>query len=545
MSKRVVSYARVSTEDQAKHGYSLPSQTEACHKYAVERDWEVVAEISDDGVSGAAFVRPGLDRIRDMAQAGEIQGVVVYEIDRLSRKLAHQLIIEEELGKAGVSVHYVLGDYEDTDEGQLMKQIRGAIAEFERAKIQERMRRGRRASVKSGNVLVHGHPPYGYRLEKRDGNKRLVIDEQEARVVRLMFHWYLHGDDEGRQLTICGIANRLTQLEIPTRGDKDLQVPKRRGVGKWCASTVSNILKRETYCGVWKYGKKKLIRNGSSVKVVTNPPETWISLSVPNIIDRETWEAAQVQSTRNKERASRNTKYQYLLSRRLICGRCGYKIHGRTRKVDDRKYQYYVCPGSWDRTYAKRCDLRPFSVSKFDTAVWEWLQGFLLDPKNLREGLEAQQATREEANRPLRERAALIETRLTEYRRQMDRLVDLYLTGDFPKEMLVERKTRLEGVIASLENEQASFKAQLEERSLVDEDIDTIEGLVAKVRIGLDSADFETKRRLIELLDVELTLNVEDGQRVAYIRCMLGENLLIVSNTSRIHVPGKTPNTPH
>ena len=144
MIKRVSTYARVSTEDQAKHGYSLPTQMEACRKYAEERGWSVVAEISDDGISGAAFDRPGLDRIRDMAQAGEITGVVVYEIDRLSRKLAHQLIIEEELGQAGVSVHYVLGDYADTDEGRLMKQIRGAISEFERAKIRERMRRGRR-----------------------------------------------------------------------------------------------------------------------------------------------------------------------------------------------------------------------------------------------------------------------------------------------------------------------------------------------------------------------------------------------------------------
>jgi site-specific DNA recombinase len=86
---RVSTYARVSTEDQAKHGYSLPSQKEACAKYAEERGWTVVAEITDDGISGATLDRPGLDRIRDMAHAGEIDGVIVYEMDRLSRKLAH------------------------------------------------------------------------------------------------------------------------------------------------------------------------------------------------------------------------------------------------------------------------------------------------------------------------------------------------------------------------------------------------------------------------------------------------------------------------
>jgi site-specific DNA recombinase len=154
---------------------------EACRKYAEEQGWAVAAEISDDGISGATLDRPGLDRIRDMSRAGEIDAILVYELDRLSRKLVHQLIIEEELGQAGVSVFYVLGDYKDTDEGRLMKQIRASIAEYERAKIQERMRRGKRAKVKSGNVMTFGCDPYGYRLSKsQDGKTGLTIVEDEA-----------------------------------------------------------------------------------------------------------------------------------------------------------------------------------------------------------------------------------------------------------------------------------------------------------------------------------------------------------------------------
>lgn len=541
MSKRVVTYSRVSTEDQVKHGYSLASQMEACRKYAEERGWAVVAEVTDDGVSGATFDRPGLDSIRNMAQAELIGGVVVYEIDRLSRKFVHQLIIEAELKQASVNIYYVMGDYEDSDEGRLMKQIRGAIAEFERAKIRERMRRGRRACVKSGNVLVHGSPPYGYRAENLDGRRTLVVDEEEAHIVRLVFHWYVYGDDEGKPLAIRGMVKRLTKLEVPTRGDKDPQVHKQRGRGEWAASTIANILKRETYCGVWHYGKKKCVKNGSSVKVVTNPSETWITLSVPAIIDRETWEAAQMKRRRNKNLASRNTEYQYLLSRRLTCGRCGYKMHGKTQKTSGKNYQYYLCPGKNDHRCLRRCDLPYFSVPKLDTSVWEWLQGFLLNPKNLREGLEAQQATREEANRPLRERLELIEAQLAEHRQQMNRLIDLYSAGDFPKEMLVERKARLEGIITSLESEQTSLQAQVDEASFTNEDIDTIEEFAAKVRIGLNNADFETKRHLIDRLDVQLTLDIEDGQRIAYIRCILGENLLIVSNSSPNDEPVKMP----
>ncbi len=539
MSMKVVTYARVSTEDQVKHGYGLPSQLEACHKYAEDQSWTVVAEVTDDGISGAILDRPGLDRIRDMAKAGLIEGIVVYELDRLSRKLAYQLIIEEELKQAGVAIHYVLGNYGDTDEGRLMKQIRGAIAEFERAKIQERMRRGRRASVKSGNVLVHGNPPYGYLLETLNGKRQLVINEDEARIVRLVFHWYVHGDDEGKPLAIREITKQLTELRAPTRGDKERRVYKRREPGKWCDSTIHKILRRETYSGTWHYGKNKCIKSKSGAKVVANPPETWITLSVPAIIDKETWETAQARLSRNKELSSRNTKHRYLLSRRLTCGHCGYKIHGKTQKVSGKKYGYYVCPGRWDRRYVNRCDLPLFPVSKLDTAVWEWLQGFLMNPGNLRQGLEAQQATREEATKPLRERLALIETQLAEHGHQMDRLVDLYLAGDFQKEMLGERKTRLEGIITCLKSEQASLQRQLEERSLADEDISVIEEFAGKVRMGLDNADFEARRHLIHLLDVQLTLNVEDNQRAAYVRCILGDNLLTVSTALQAWANGK------
>jgi len=219
MTNRAVIYARVSTEEQAEHGYSLPSQIEACRKYVQEQGWSLVGEpISDAGISGAVLDRPGLEHIRDMAGAGEINVVVVYEIDRLTRKLAHQLLIEDELEQAGVRVHYVLGQYKDDDEGRLMKQIRGSIAEYERAKIEERMRRGRRAKVKAGSVMTHGHPPWGYKLEKVDGKTQLAILEEEAHVVRLIYEWYVRGEGGVGPMSIGEITGRLTEMAIPPRG---------------------------------------------------------------------------------------------------------------------------------------------------------------------------------------------------------------------------------------------------------------------------------------------------------------------------------------
>jgi site-specific DNA recombinase len=130
MAKRAVIYGRVATVDQAKHDSSLLSQLEASRKYAEERGWKIVEEVADEGVSGATLDRPGLSRVREMVGAGQIDIVVLHRTDRLSRKMAHLLSLEEEFAKATVEVHCVLGNYKGSDVAQLVKMIRSACAEI-------------------------------------------------------------------------------------------------------------------------------------------------------------------------------------------------------------------------------------------------------------------------------------------------------------------------------------------------------------------------------------------------------------------------------
>jgi len=530
MSNRAVIYARVSTEEQAEHGYSLPSQIEACRKYVQEQGWDLVGEpITDAGISGAVLGRPGLERIRDMAEAGEINAVVVYEIDRLTRKLAHQLLIEDELEQAGVRVHYVLGQYKDDDEGRLMKQIRGSIAEYERAKIEERMRRGKRAKAKAGSVMAHGHPPWGYKLEKADGKTKLAVFEEEAHVVRLIYQWYAHGEGGVGPMSIGAIAKRLTEMAIPTSADKNPRMAKKRGRGVWSHSVVHAILTNETYRGVWHYGK----RRRAGTKYVINPPETWIPVAVTPIVESETWELAQERLCQNKVLSRRNTKHPYLVGRRIKCGRCGHRMSGATIVCKNRTYRYYRCASKYAGDVASPCDQRTFNASRVDAVIWEWIGKFLLEPENLKAGLEAQKDAKEEANRPLLEKLELVEAQLAKHEQQMERLLDLYLAGDFPKKALLERKTHLESTIARLRVQQASLEAQLTEVSLSDEDIATIEEFAEQVCIGLDTADFATRRQLIDLLNTQVVLNTEDGQGIAYATCEMGEALLAMSGTSR------------
>jgi hypothetical protein len=202
--------------------------------------------------------------------------------------------------------------------------------------------------------------------------------------------------------------------------------------------------------------------------------------------------------------------------------------------ITGRKYLYYFCPAKRGDRVAKDCDSRYFRVEQVDTVIWRWMKKLLLNPEALRRNLEAQQAEQEEANRPLHDRLAVINDLLADNRRQLEKLLDLYLSVDFDKEMLTERKGRLEATIAALEKERGDLVATLEAVTLSDDRIMTIEDFARKVAGGLAKAetDFGARRQIIDLLDVKVTLAIEEGQKVACVRCLVDEaQLSVVSAT--------------
>ena len=152
------------------------------------------------------------------------------------------------------------------------------------------------------------------------------------------------------------------------------------------------------------------------------------------------------------------------------------------------------------------------------------------------DGLRDFQQEQAKENKPIQQRLEVLDDLLAENRAQLQRLLELYLSGDFPKEMLVDRKNHLEEMIDALEREWASLNAQLEMESLSEDEIQSLRDFAAEVAEGLQCAeeDFETRRRIIEELDVQVTLSVEDGQKVLYARCMLGEHFCTLR-------PGRLP----
>jgi site-specific DNA recombinase len=505
-------------------------------EYASTRGWEIIAELAEDdrGASGVSFDLPQLTQVLEMALAGKYDTLVVREIDRLSRSLAKQLIIEEELKRYGVQIEYVLGEYPNTPEGQLNKNIKAVIAEYERLKINERMVRGRRQKVKAGSVLVHGRPPYGYKSVESNGKHSLVIHEPEARIVRMIFDWYTQGDNNSGPLTINDITRKLSKMKIPTPSEsKKIDVRKRRGWGNWSLSTVNNILKTETYSGVWHYGKWGIDpQTGGSRR---NPKSHLLSVEVPAIISQEVWNLAQARIVKNRKNSRRSTKYNYLMSKRVTCGNCGIKRAGRVNQSKGKRYQYYICKASSHRLdYATKCNAPLFRADQVDDVVWKWVKSLLMDPDYLEQGLTSYNEEKIQENTPVRERLKVVDDLLAENQAQLNRLLDLYLHGDFPMEILVDHKERIRKTIESLEEERAKLAAGFELEFISDRQIQSIKDFAREVAQGLSVADddFQTKREVIETLDVQATLVVENDEKVVYASCVLNGARLPLDHTN-------------
>jgi len=376
---------------------------------------------------------------------------------------------------------------------------------------------------------VGARPPYGYQVKSEPHRNWLIIDEDEAKVVRLIFEWYVYGDGDDGPLSVRAIARRLTTLRIPTRGDKEKRIRKKHGRCVWHHGVVNGIRKNETYTGVWHYNK-----NDCSEKQRERSRDEWIEVAVPAIIDRALWEEAQARVSHNTSFSSRNTKWRYLLRRRLTCLNCGRAVSSFTKARRGRKpISYYRCDAATGRMPGYECQMPHFRGDQLEPAVWEWVSDLLLHPDQMTDGLRAQQAEAKRANQILRDRLALVEESIADHDHQIERLLDLYLTGDdFPKELLDEKKARLTRTRQELEKERGGLVRHLQQTMIPDAQVEEIEEFCRQVSEGLGNTSFEDKRKILELLNVRGQLAIEDGQKVVYVSCVIDQaRLPIVSST--------------
>ena len=229
-------YARVSSEQQREE-HTIASQTAALIEFAKSHDLEVPKEwvFEDEGFSGAILERPGLERVRDLAAEGQIQVVLAYAPDRLSRKYAYQILLIEEFARHGVETLFVRAPQGTSAEDQLLVQFQGMIAEYERAQILERSRRGKRHRAQAGEVSVLSGAPYGYRYVRKtdEAPASYAVIDAEARVVQRVYEMYTVAG-----LSIGEIARRLNAEGYPHPQAKR-PLGAFRGVGHAAQSCLS------------------------------------------------------------------------------------------------------------------------------------------------------------------------------------------------------------------------------------------------------------------------------------------------------------------
>ncbi|MCG3211551.1 MAG: hypothetical protein FOGNACKC_05197 [Anaerolineae bacterium] len=525
--KRAIIYARVSTDEQAETGTSIDNQVEKSLAYAKANELHVPESyIFREDYTGKVLDRPELNRVRALIRAAQVDALIVYKTNRLDRSEwgVNLLILLQELKSLGVELHYSQAKRQinlHNPVEALMESISGWQAGEDHRETVTKLHEGRLAKARKGMPIVHDRAPYGYRAIREDKNWELVIDEDEARIIRLIFEWYVGGDDTG-PLSYYKIAQKLTEMKIPTRADKDPKFVKtKRGKGEWYASTIGYIISCETYAGVWHYDKRGKDKS------------EWIAVEVPAIVSRGLWEVAQKIKKQKQERASRNMRYQYLMSGRLTCG-CGeYKMAGFGSKSRGRVYTYYRCGGL---SQGHKCGLPHFPSGKVDDIVWQWAEDVLRDPQRLKYGLEQFQAEQAKQATPIQQELVVLEELLEQHTNDLNEALASLKVVLSPraKAAIAADLERIEGTLDSLESQKAELLERLGNSTLTEEDFVTINDWAAIVARDFETIrrDFPSKRYLIEYLDIRGRLAVEDGQQVMYVTAKFSvnkERLLIAS----------------
>ena len=492
---RIAIYARVSTDAQEARG-TIGSQLALLREQAAREGHELVAEYTDDGRSGARLDRPGLDALRDAAAAGCFESVWCLSADRLARRYAYQVIVLDELSRHGVSVRFhdtpQLGD---DPQARLLTQVQGVIAEYERAKIGERYRRGKLWRSRAGEVIAW-KAPYGYRRVPRIGERpaHLEVFEREAAVVRRIFDDYVRQDISMRQIAI-GLTR--DGVRSPT------------GRAVWRLSTIGRILRNEAYIGRVYYNQTETVaprRPTGRSRQVPRPRDQWIAIAVPAILDETLFKAAQRVSRDHSQWNPRRAEPGHWLLRGLVkCGHCGvgvtcHKARGRNGTFN----RYYYC-SNHDPFRAggehRRCPERHIRADALDAFVFEQVREALLRPEVLLAGEHAVAARREPvADELLQAQLARLQRKSDAAHAEQRRLVDLYQADLIDRDEVLRRSREVRDRQQNLEQQRDALIVQRKELAQQNALRDRIIGFSATVGDGIDQLDFDQRQKLLRLI---------------------------------------------
>jgi site-specific DNA recombinase len=510
---RVAVYARVSTTRQAQ-AQTIEQQLDRLRAAAAGRGWELGEQhvYRDDGYSGARLGRPGLDRLRDHAALADLDLVLVTAPDRLARNYVHQVLLIDELAGRGCQVEFLDRPMSSDPHDQLLLQIRGAVAEYERTLIAERMRRGRQAKLRAGTLLPWTTPPFGYRLDPERPRQAagVRVDPGEAALAARLFDWYL--EPRG---TVYRLARRLTDLGVATP----------MGRPRWNVASVRGILRNPAYAGraltnrtqvvPSRQRKSAMLPAGPGQSHAPRPEEDWITVPVPAIVSEDIFAQVQAKLDANQQGASRNTRHEYLLRVLVSCGACRLSCSARQTGAG---YRYYLCHGRTDPLRAaqgQRCTARYIPAGQLDELVWADLCALLTDPAQMARAL-ARARGGAWLPQELHARQAAIRQALGQLGRQQQRLLDAYLAEVIGLGELERKREQLDRRQVTLTAQQRQLDAAAEQRLELQAVADGIEAFCRTARAGLATATFPQRRQLAELL-IDRVIVTDDQVEIRYV----------------------------
>lgn len=421
--KQAAMYVRVSTQQQ-KEGATIESQKSLLLQHVKKNGFEIHPEwiFEDNGVSGAKLARPALDKLRDFAAEGLFEDIFILSPDRLSRKYAYQAVLIDEFNGNGVKVHFQNAKDPVTPTDHLFIQMQGMFAEYERAQIAERSRRGKKHKARNGSVSVLSTAPYGYRYIKGIDqiSASFEINDKEASVVKKIFELYVQ-----KRLSIAKIQSYLL----------DYQIRSPKGLEKWSRSTINSLLKNSAYRGIAYFGKMEPCEpsserlSGRRVRINGRrqpkrsfrftDKKDWIEIPVPSIIDNDIFEVAQELMRTNKSRSIRNAKPGSLLQGVISCKECGYGFITIYSGKKSDGYGYYRCSNR-----NKSCINPGIRIEALDEAIWSNLLSFLESPELIQEEVSRRLSDLDKA--PILKQQKVLSGKLEKLEAESNRLLDAY-----------------------------------------------------------------------------------------------------------------------
>jgi site-specific DNA recombinase len=507
-------YARVSSARQAKD-QTIGSQLSALREYAAASRLEVPEEwvFADEGHSGATLVRPGLEALRDLAAQGCLDAVLVYSPDRLARKFACQALLIEELARCGTRVEFVKGPRGDSPEDQLLVQFQGMFAEYEKAQLMERYRRGKAWRAKTGSVNVLSGAPFGYRYVRKtpECGARYEVVPHEAVLVTEMFRRYA---DDGA--AIADLRRWLENQGVRTRTGKE----------RWDRSVIWGMLRNPAYAGTAVFGKTRAVHEPAGlnrtarlagrtvprqVRAEDRPREEWTAIPVPALVDQDTFDRVQQRLAGNKRFAARNTKVPSLLQGLAACASCGYGYYRTsTTTSSGKKIYYYRCLGSDDYRYqgGRVCANKPVRADYIDAVVWDHVTGLLADPALIRAEI-GKRLERARTSDPVTRKRGQLEQALAKTTASISAMVTAFSEQLITIDELRARMPDLRARETGLKDQIAALDAQAADRDAYLKLADNLQGFLGKLRANSATATTEDRQRVLRALVQDILIGPE------------------------------------